>query len=313
MAIVVAWKPLEMFRFVSRTNQWIVINYSALFILAVAAWSLYDLPQFDFRPYHVGASIREGMEMPEGAEQPQFETTFILEKDGLQKEFTLDNYPDSTWTFVDSRTVQLTEGYVPPIHDFSLTTAAGDDITEEVLNDTSYTFLLVAPWLEKADDSRFDLINEVYEYSLEHGYGFYCLTSSTEEAQQLWRETTGAEYPICLTDPITLKTVIRSNPGLVLIKDGTVVRKWSHNSFPVIEQEEAQLPLERLDIGRLPGDTVAGKIIRLLMWFVLPLALLTLADRLWTWTGWLRRKRKEKRGKAEKETVSLTTNKEEKQ
>ncbi|MGX8695597.1 MAG: MauE/DoxX family redox-associated membrane protein, partial [Prevotella sp.] len=58
MAAIVVWRPLEMFRFVSRSSQWIVINYSVLFILAVSLWSLYDLPQLDFRPYHVGANIK---------------------------------------------------------------------------------------------------------------------------------------------------------------------------------------------------------------------------------------------------------------
>ena len=310
MAAVVAWKPLEMFRFVSKTNQWIVINYSALFILGISIWSLYDLPQFDFRPYHVGASIREGMEMPEGAEQPQFETTFILEKGGVQREFTLDDYPDSTWTFIDARTVQLSEGYVPPIHDFSIVQQEeGEDgieqteITDEVLADTSYTFLLVSPYLEKADDSRFDLINELYEYSLDHGYRFYCLTASSENGQEQWRNMTGAEYPICLTDPTTLKTVIRSNPGLVLLKDGRVIGKWSHNNLPVISQEEVGLPLEQLEIGHLPADSVPEKILRILLWFVLPLVLLTIADRLWTWTSWLRRKKKNK-------TTLTTLNKE---
>ncbi len=310
MAAVVAWKPLEMFRFVSKTNQWIVINYSALFILGISIWSLYDLPQFDFRPYHVGASIREGMEMPEGAEQPQFETTFILEKGGVQREFTLDDYPDSTWTFIDARTVQLSEGYVPPIHDFSIVQQEeGEDgieqydLTDEVLADTSYTFLLVSPYLEKADDSRFDLINELYEYSLDHGYRFYCLTASSENGQEQWRNMTGAEYPICLTDPTTLKTVIRSNPGLVLLKDGRVIGKWSHNNLPVISQEEVGLPLEQLEIGHLLADSVPEKILRILLWFVLPLALLTIADRLWTWTSWLRRKKKNK-------TTLTTLNKE---
>ena len=310
MAAVVAWKPLEMFRFVSKTNQWIVINYSALFILGISIWSLYDLPQFDFRPYHVGASIREGMEMPEGAEQPQFETTFILEKGGVQREFTLDDYPDSTWTFIDARTVQLSEGYVPPIHDFSIVQQEEVedgieqyDLTDEVLADTSYTFLLVSPYLEKADDSRFDLINELYEYSLDHGYRFYCLTASSENGQEQWRNMTGAEYPICLTDPTTLKTVIRSNPGLVLLKDGRVIGKWSHNNLPVISQEEVGLPLEQLEIGHLPADSVPEKILRILLWFVLPLALLTIADRLWTWTSWLRRKKKNK-------TTLTTLNKE---
>ena len=335
-AVIVARWPLEMFRFVSRSNQWIVINYTVLFIIGVSVWSLYYLPQFDFRPYHIGASIREGMEMPEGAEQPQFETTFILEKNGERREFTLDDYPDSTWTFIDSRTVQTSEGYVPPIHDFSIMLCGGSqeypeyqespeypenpeypeypespespespenpenpenpeypvDITDEVLSDTSYTFLLVAPYLDKADDSRLDLINELYEYSLEHGYRFYCLTASGKSEQDTWRGMTGAEYPFCQTDDVTLKTIIRSNPGMVLLKDGRVIRKWSHNDMPQLDSEQALLPLHQLEIGHLPDDSVPGKIVKLLLWFVLPLALLTIADRLWMWTRWVRKKKK---------------------
>ena len=297
MAVVVAYWPMKMFRFVSESNQWIVINYSALFILAIAAWSLYDLPMFDFRPYHVGANIREGMQVPEGAEQPQFETTFILEKDGERREFGIDDYPDSTWTFVDSKTVQTKKGYVPPIHDFSLTLVGGDmdgeDITEEVLADSSYVMLLIAPHVETADDSRLDLINELYEYCAEQGYAFYGVTASGPKAIGQWCEETGAEYPFCTADEITLKTIIRSNPGLVVIKDGTVVAKRSHNNLPHIEEAQAGIPLNRLDLGLMPtSDAVAGKIAKLLLWFVLPLALLTFADRTWMWTKWLRRSKK---------------------
>ena len=296
-AVVVARWPLEMFRFVSRTNQWIVINYSVLFILAIAVWSLYDLPQFDFRPYHIGADIRKGMEMPDDAPLPQYETTFILEKDGRQQEFTVDNYPDSTWTFIDSKTIQTAEGYVPPIHDFSMTLLSGHgdgdeatDITDEVLSDTSYVFLLVSPHLEQADDSRLDLINELYEYCCDHGYAFYGLTASTERGIARWRDMTGAEYPFCNTDETTLKTVIRSNPGLLLLKGGKVIGKWSHNRLPEISEEEAAKPLEQLTMGQMPEDTVPKKILRILLWFVLPLALLTIADRLWMWTRWVRKK-----------------------
>ena len=308
-AVVVARWPLEMFRFVSRTNQWIVINYSVLFILAIAMWSLYDLPQFDFRPYHIGSDIKAGMEIPEDAPTPQFETTFILEKDGQQREFTIDNYPDSTWTFIDSKTVQTQEGYVPPIHDFSMALLSRDggndvkgnseengngeeaDITDEVLSDTSYVFLLVSPHLEQADDSRLDLINELYEYSHDHGYAFYGLTASTERGIARWRDMTGAEYPFCNTDETTLKTVIRSNPGLLLLKHGKVIGKWSHNRLPELSEQEATLPLERLTIGQMPEDTVPEKILRIVLWFVLPLTLLTIADRLWMWTKWVRKKK----------------------
>lgn len=291
-AIVVVRWPKEMFRFVSESNQWIAVNYSVVFILLTSLWCLYDLPLFDFRPYHVGANIQEGMEMPEGAAQPEFETTFIMEKDGHRQEFGIDNYPDSTWTFIDSRTVMTKEGYVPPVHDFSITTLAGDDITGRVLSDTSYVFLLVAPFLEYADDSRLDLINEVYEYAKEQGYSFYGLTSSNEQAISRWRDMTGAEYEFCLADGTTLKTIVRSNPGLVLLKHGTVIRKWSHNNLPVIEETEASLPLERLDIGQMPASSVSRKVTKILLWFVLPLMVLSIADRIWMWSQWVRRKKK---------------------
>ena len=289
-AIIVAAKPKVMFRFVSESNQWIVINYTILFILAISGWCLYYLPMFDFRPYHIGANIREGMEIPEDAKGPQFETTFILEKDGERREFDIDNYPDSTWTLIDTRTVQTEEGYVPPIHDFSLTTLDGEDITDEVLNDTSYVLLLVSPHLEKADDSQLSNINELYEYSEEQGYAFYGLTASNQEGISKWRDLTGAEYPFCLVDEITLKTIIRSNPGLVLLKNGTVVRKWGHNELPEMEMMVASKPLEQMEIGQMPKDDVGTKILWLLIGFVLPLALLTIADRIWMWSQWVRKK-----------------------
>lgn len=291
-ALIVAWRPGLMVRFLSKSNQWIVINYTALFILAVAGWSLYDLPQFDFRPYHVGASIPEGMAVPEGAPQPEYETTFILEKDGRQQEFTLEEYPDSTWTFVDSRTTLVSEGYVPPIHDFSIQAHDGTDITADVLADTTYTFLLVSPQLSDADDSSLDVINELYEYARHHGYPFYCLTASPDRAIESWCDRTGAEYPFCHTDETTLKTVIRSNPGLLLLKGGTVIGKWSHNGLPVIADDQWQQPLQSMEAGRLPDDSAPAKVLRLILWFALPLLLLTIADRLWAWSRWLRRKPK---------------------
>ena len=281
-AVIVAWKPLDMLRFISHTNQWIVINYTVLFILFVAGYALYDLPQFDFRPYHVGANIKEGMEVPEGAEQPQFETTFIMEKNGERREFGIDNYPDSTWTYIDTRTVQTKQGYVPPIHDFSITTPEGEELTEEILNDKGYTLLLISPHLEDADDSQFDLINQIYEYAEDNDYPFYCLTASGEQGISRWRDITGAEYPFALTDETTLKTIIRSSPGLLLLKDGTVIRKWSHNRLP--DEYALNQPLEKLELGQLPEDSVPGKIVVILLWYVLPLLVLTIADRLWAWS-----------------------------
>ena len=284
------WKsPLRMIRFISKSNQWIVINYTILFSVALSAWSLWTLPLFDFRPYHIGANIEKGMAIPKGAKQPKFETTFIMEKNGEQKKFTLDNYPDSTWTFIDSKTIQTEEGYVPPIHDFSIEyPKTGEDITKEVLHDKGYTFLLISPWLDKADDSNFGTIDQIYEYAQDYGYRFICLTASAEKDITKWQDITGAEYPFYSTDATTLKTMIRSNPGLMLLHNGTIIRKWSHNELP--STELLNKPLDRSELGKMPSDGTTSKIIKMILWFLLPLIILAIADRLWAWTNWIKEK-----------------------
>lgn len=247
--IIRAW-PLEMLRFISRSNQWIVINYSALFIIFVSGWSLYYLPYFDFRPYHVGTDLRQGwQQMLEGQESPYAD--FFIER--------TDN---------------------------------GEDITEEVLQDKGYTFLLVSPHLEQADDSQLDRINDLYEYADDRGYPFYCLTASGAKGIHRWQETTGAEYPFCQTDETVLRTIIRSNPGMLLLKDGKVIGKWSHNNLPVIEESLSSLPLEKLSFGQMAENSVAQKILWILMLYVLPLLLLALADRLWAWSNWVKKREK---------------------
>ena len=288
-SLAIMYRPLAMFRFISKSNQWIVTNYTIVFILVSSGLSLYYLPIFDFRPYHIGVNIPRGMEIPKGAKLPQFKTTFIMEKNGQRKEFTLDNYPDASWKFIDSKTVQTSEGYIPPIHDFSITdNKTGLDLTNSVLSHKGYTFLLIAPHLETADDSNFGDIDRLYEYAQSYDIPFYCLTASTTKAIKRWVDLTGAEYSFCITDEAVLKTIIRSNPGLLLLKDGTIINKWSHNNLP----NEAKLsrPISQSSLGKMPKDSVPAKILEIVLWFILPLTLLTLADRLWAWSKWVRLK-----------------------
>ena len=288
-SLAIMYRPLAMFRFVSKSNQWIVTNYTIVFILVSSGLSLYYLPIFDFRPYHIGVNIPRGMEIPKGAKLPQFKTTFIMEKNGQRKEFTLDNYPDASWKFIDSKTVQTSEGYIPPIHDFSITdNKTGLDLTNSVLSHKGYTFLLIAPHLETADDSNFGDIDRLYEYAQSYDIPFYCLTASTTKAIKRWIDLTGAEYPFCITDEAVLKTIIRSNPGLLLLKDGTIINKWSHNNLP--NETKLSRPISQSSLRKMPKDSVPAKILEIVLWFILPLTLLTLADRLWAWSKWVRLK-----------------------
>ena len=264
--------------FVSNKTDWIISLYTILFVVVLSFYCLIHLPILDFRPYKIGNNIREGMLIPEDAELPVYETTFILEKDGTQKDFSLENYPDSTWTFVDTRTVLKKRGYEPPIHDFSLKLhTTGEDITDRVLHNQNYTFLLVAHRLDNADDSNIDLINEIYDYSVEHGYDFFCLTSSPDEDIAVWQDKTGAEYPFALVDDITLKTIIRSNPGMLLLQDGTVLNKWHDADLPD-EYVLKDGKLEELEIGTLKQVRKGRVILNTCLWFFIPLlAVLALA------------------------------------
>ena len=280
MSIIVLKYRKRLFPLVTVRFDWVIAMFGFIYIFCMTVYCYRELPVFDFRPYHVAADIRQGMEIPEGEEPTVYETRFFLKKDGLEKEFTLEDYPDSTWTFVDSKTVVKKRGYEPPIHDFSMVSYEdGEDITNQVLADEGYTFLLVAHQLGLADESKIDLINELYDYSLNHGYAFYCLTSSTDEDIQRWQENTGAEYPFCLMDNITLKTMIRSNPGLMLLKEGKVIRKWSVNAFP----DEYQLtePLDKISIGYIDGWSSLHKAMVVIAWFVFPLLAFCLMDLLW--------------------------------
>lgn len=278
-AVTVVWKWREVVRFISLKLEWILSLYTILFVFALAFYCLRNLPLFDFRPYKIGTNIKAGMEIPEGAKLSVLETMFVMEKDGKRQEFTLDNYPDSTWTLVETRTVVKEKGYEPPIHDFSmLSIDSGTDITDSVLTDPGYTFLLVVHRVEEADDSYIDLINEIYDYSVEHGYGFYALTSSPEEEIALWCDRTGAEYPFCQMDDITLKTIIRSNPGLLLLKGGTILNKWSDSQLP--DEYVLTDSLDRLALGRQKNVNDWYTMGYVLLWFLVPLVIVIGADQL---------------------------------
>ncbi len=273
---VFRWRG-EVVRFISSKIEWMFSMYTILFIFALSFYCLRNLPIIDFRPYKIGVNIKEGMEIPAGAKPTVYDTRFVLEKDGKRQEFTLENYPDTTWTFVETRNVVKEKGYEPPIHDFYMfDVETGEDITEQVLTDKGYTFLLIAHRIEEADDGSIDLINEIYDYSVEYGYGFYALTSSQEDDIRLWCDRTGAEYPFCQADEITLKTIVRSNPGLLLMKEGTVLNKWSDNNLP--DEYVLTDALDKIPLGRQKTVNVWLTVGKVVLWFVVPFFLILALD-----------------------------------
>jgi hypothetical protein len=177
------------------------------------------------------------MEYPDDAEPDVYEYSFVYEKDGVEQTFTLENYPkgDSTWTFVRSNSKLIKKGYEPPIHDFEIINAEGEDLTWDILESEEPVTLVVMYDLKKADKKQMAkveaLANNVElslndaELSLNH---FYILTGSgTDDIINFCLEYPALSDYICTCDPVTLKTIVRANPGAIVVQNGTVMDKYN--------------------------------------------------------------------------------------
>ena len=246
-ALVVFWWRKDIKNRLTINEQWALTGASAIAILIFCGYSYKHTQVLDFRPYSVGTSIPEKMSRPEGAPADVWESTFVYEKDGKQETFQISNLPDSTWTFVDAKHTLVKKGYEPPIHDFSIVNPDGEDLTAEVLASDNYNFLLIAYNLDKSDLSRNDSINRLADFCLAQGYTFRMLTASTDEAIENFREVAEPPYEICICDETTLKTIVRSNPGLMVVKDGVIIGKWNLKDIPPLQFFEGNLLAKCID------------------------------------------------------------------
>ena len=194
----------------------------------------YHLPIIDFRPYKIGNNIPQLMEIPDGAPADEYAITLIYEKDGVEQEFTLQDYPrgDSTWRFVDQQSKLIRKGYEPPIHDFELVKYDGEDVTYDLL-ETEKVVLVVMYDLSKADLTQLPKLAALAETALAQDMPFYILTSATDD--QIWEFIEA--HPAVLSeewrerfltaDGIMLKTIVRANPGVFVINYGTIIDKYN--------------------------------------------------------------------------------------
>ncbi len=224
--------------------SWLALMVFTLVFLGIEFHAYRHLPMLDFRPYSVGTYIPEKMSMPEGAPQDEIKSFLYYEKEGTVEEFTEDNFPweDTTWTYVDSKHILVKKGYEPPIHDFTIVDETDTDITSALLSDEGYSFLLVAAHLEDADTEALNYASRLAAWCGQAGHSFYCTTASGEQEIEEIRQTLDPAFGFHTTDEITLKTIVRSNPGLLLIKEGTILAKWAYRDFPDLEEFEDILP-----------------------------------------------------------------------
>jgi hypothetical protein len=208
-----------------------------------------NLPVFDFRAYAPGLSICEGMKPGPNYKPAKYESHFIYKnlKTGDTLEFTDKNYPwqdTLNWAFHRALpAVQLSpEVEGPKITDFSLTDLDGNTITDSILGLKGYNFYIVYYDLDKAnqDPELHAKINDFYTLCEKEGVKVTAMTASSADQINNFKHAHNALYDFANADGVVLKTMIRSNPGLMLMKDCKVIANWHYNNWPVFSDVKAK-------------------------------------------------------------------------
>ena len=263
-------------------SKGLVVGFVFLFSLLFCLYNIFYLPIMDFRPYKVGVNIAEQMEN-DVSNGDVYENIYIYEKDGVEEEFTEDNFPweDSTWTFVDYQSKLIKEGEKPLIDEFYITAYAkdgagafvkGGDITDDILTNKVVLFV-VSLSLDDAREKGMKQIIALADYAADNDIELLVATSSEAAAIEQWhREWGNPKVGYGLMDELTLKTIVRSNPGLLLLNEGTIVGKWSSRRLPNQRQLEGMVAKLKTEEKSLPiNNNSTASLLIICAIFVIPL------------------------------------------
>lgn len=214
-----------------------ILGVSLIFILALL-FELYNhmfLPIIDFLPYKKGANIAELMKIPADAPKDEYKITLVYKnlQTGEIKEFPEENYPwnDTTWQWIETKTVLVKKGYVPPIHDFILLDVNKNDRTNEFLSLKDTAVLVVVYDFEHNKLLKVKNFLDSLKKHRKNLMIFGAFSVDYSILSQLQNSHEFEDWILCTIDNTTAKTIIRSSPGLVFVKNAVVLEKLSYNSL----------------------------------------------------------------------------------
>lgn len=217
-------------------RSWIILGIAVVVSLSFTYHTYSHLPIKDYRPYAVGKNIAEQMVVPEGMSPDIYETTFVYRNSdsGEEKTFSQSNYPwkDSTWVWVSTDNDLVTKGYEPPVHDFVITDADGYELQDDILAEEEAVILVISYDIEKANANAMVKVNAFIEAAENDGMYVYGLTASLYDEVEDFKHVNQVPITFYSADETMLKTVVRSNPGILIIKKGDVIGKWHYNDLP---------------------------------------------------------------------------------
>lgn len=224
-------------------DQWLI--GAAVVSLGFGIYTYNFMPVIDFLPYKVGANIPDEMNIPAGAPLDVFEVTYNLKnkKTGetkvmSDKEYLKTNiWKDANWEVVGNPESRLVKkGYEPKIRDLSIQDGQGNDYTKELLSSPFYTLVIVAYDLDKTNGEAINRLNALAINATEnYNIRTVLLTSNSAQSANAFAKDHKLVTEIFYADGVPLKTMVRANPGLLLLKNGTIINKWHYHSVPTYD------------------------------------------------------------------------------
>jgi len=222
-----------------------LVTIAIILSLGVGIYTYNFLPVLDFLPYKIGANIPDEMKTPPGAVPDQFEITYHLrnKKTKEQKVMTDKEYlssgiwKDKDWeTFGDTESKLIKKGFTPKIQDLVINDASGSNYTSELLSNPFYNLMIVANDLDKADVNAMGKLNAM-AIDLTHNYNIrtVILTSTSPTNANIYAKANHLVSEFFFVDAVPLKSMVRANPGVLLLKNGTIINKWHYHTMPTYD------------------------------------------------------------------------------
>ena len=214
----------------------IILVGSILFSIGYVYYVLNHLPIIDFRPYEVGKNIEDGMNVPEGAPKAIFEYAWKFKVNGDEKIIvTNGDYPSVDGEFIGVETEEIQKGYEPPVHDFTIE-QEGEDYAETLLQEPKLV-AVIAYDLRKSNQDVFSEIKDIADEAIKNGYKVIGMSASGPDQTQTLTEQYQLNFDFYFTDETTLKTIVRSNPGVLILEKGTILQKVHYNDLDKLKFE----------------------------------------------------------------------------
>ena len=232
------------------TTRSLISTLVILLSFGIGVYTIYFLPFIDFLPYKEGNNIPELMVMPDGEEADVYESIYEIKhkqtgevKKVTDKEYMDGIWEDDNWEVVGEPTSKLVKkGYQIPIPDLLISDAEGSDVTQEIITNPYYNFVVVSTYVDKlslADIIALDRINTtIRDLASDYPLRAILLTSSSSEIARGLQDEMDLVLETFYADNVPLKSMVRSNPGVLLLQNGRVIKKWSKITFPSKEELE---------------------------------------------------------------------------